>query len=168
MFTFSHGPSDPVSYLEQRRLIDYLRVSRRADPLRVEETVLRLLARAVRRAAGVRRTAGPHRRQRDLVADARLFVALHARERLRLSDLASHLSCSVFHLCRSFRAVEGTTIHAYQHDLRLRRALEDVTERGADLTSIALELGYSSHSHFTAAFRRRFGLTPSAFRRPRA
>jgi AraC-like DNA-binding protein len=32
------------------------------------------------------------------------------------------------------------------------------------LTRLALDLGYSSHSHFTASFRRAFGLTPSAAR----
>lgn len=165
VFGFSHGPSDAASYLEQRRLIEHLRACPAADPLRVEETVLALLERCVGRAAGLRQPSRPSRRQRDLVEDARLLITANTRRRLRLSDLASRLSCSVFHLCRSFRAVEGTTLHEYQEDLRLRMALERITAGVSDLTAVALDLGYSSHSHFTAAFRRHFGLTPSAFRR---
>jgi AraC-like DNA-binding protein len=34
----------------------------------------------------------------------------------------------------------------------------------SDLTALAFDLGFSSHSHFSAAFRRAFGCTPSAFR----
>lgn len=169
VFPFSHGPSDAASYLEQRRLVEYVRASPGADPLRVEEAVLALLERTVHLAAGTRELPGgsSSRRQRDLVEDAKRCVVLGARQPLRLADLAGQLSCSVFHLCRAFRAVQGQTIHAYREDVRLRLALEHVNEPGADLTQVALDLGYCSHSHFTAAFRRHFGLTPSAFRGPR-
>ena len=41
-----------------------------------------------------------------------------------------------------------------------------VTAEGTeDLTSLALDLGFSSHSHFSTAFRRQFGRPPSAMRR---
>jgi len=56
-------------------------------------------------------------------------------------------------------------LHAYRNQLRLRAALESLAERHADLTGIALDLGFSSHSHFTETFRRTFGRTPSSVRR---
>jgi AraC-like DNA-binding protein len=74
---------------------------------------------------------------------------------------------SVFHLCRVFRSVTGGTIHQHREQLRLRAALPAVMESDDDLLSIGLRLGFSSHSHFTAAFRRRFTITPSALRRLR-
>jgi AraC-like DNA-binding protein len=55
---------------------------------------------------------------------------------------------------------------AYRNDVRLRLSLEAVLE-GGDLSQIALESGFSSHSHFTAAFRAHFGVTPSTTRLPR-
>jgi AraC family transcriptional regulator len=94
----------------------------------------------------------------------------------------------VFHLARVFKARTGFSLHAYRTQLRLRAALERVAPRhGAgpalrlrsgqaprrgsghggrdvDLIDIALDLGFSSHSHFTEAFRRNFGTTPSAVR----
>jgi AraC-like DNA-binding protein len=59
----------------------------------------------------------------------------------------------------------GTTLAAYRGQLRLRLALERLRDSRSDLTTIAYDLGYSSHSHFTMAFRQAFGTTPSEFRR---
>jgi AraC-like DNA-binding protein len=52
----------------------------------------------------------------------------------------------------------------YQRTLRLARAL-DLLGEYEDLTALGLDLGFSSHSHFTAAFRQLYGRTPSAFKR---
>ena len=47
--------------------------------------------------------------------------------------------------------------------LRLRAALERIAD-GEDVATLALALGFSSHSHFTSAFRRAFGVAPSQVR----
>ena len=70
----------------------------------------------------------------------------------------------MFHLARVFKARTGFSLHAYRNQLRLRAALERLAEPGVDLIDIALDLGFSSHSHFTETFRRSFGKTPSAVR----
>ena len=163
VFGVSHGPSDPQVYLLQRRLVEHVRAYDGVDPLRVEETVIHLLERTARLAAGTQGAVlNPvTKRRRDLVDAAREYLARSVSRRVPLSELAASLSCSVFHLCRAFRQVQGTTLHAYQEDLRLRLALETIAGGGSDLTRVALDFGYSSHSHFTAAFRRHFGMTPS-------
>jgi AraC-like DNA-binding protein len=86
-------------------------------------------------------------------------------ERLTLTRIARALGVSVFHLCRSFRRATGLTLHAYRDQVRLRAALERLEQGERDLTRLALDLGYSSHSHFTAAFRRSFGTSPSRTRK---
>ena len=60
----------------------------------------------------------------------------------------------------------ATELHAYRDQLRLQGALPRLAA-GEDITRVALDLGYSSHSHFTWAFRRRFGVPPSSVRRGR-
>ena len=70
----------------------------------------------------------------------------------------------MFHLCRCFRAGTGLTLHEYRTQLRLRGALEALESGDCDLTRLALDTGFSSHSHFTAAFRRVFDATPSRVR----
>jgi AraC-like DNA-binding protein len=70
----------------------------------------------------------------------------------------------VFHLARTFKARTGFSLHGYRNQLRLRAALERLRDPKAALIDIALDLGFSSHSHFTETFRRNFGKTPSAVR----
>jgi AraC-like DNA-binding protein len=59
----------------------------------------------------------------------------------------------------------GTSIYDYVLRERLAYALEAVLDSGDDLTTIALDAGFASHSHFTARFRSFFGCTPAALRR---
>ena len=60
--------------------------------------------------------------------------------------------------------MEGTPLYRYQLRLRLVRAL-DLLAQYDNLTTLALTLGFSSHSHFSAAFRQTYGRTPAEFQR---
>src|SRR5262249_19539691 len=73
------------------------------------------------------------------------------------------VGASSAYLTDVFSRFEGISLHRYVTQLRLARALIELPEAG-NLTTLALDLGFSSHSHFTLAFRRAFGCTPSAFR----
>jgi AraC-like DNA-binding protein len=168
-FRFAWGPSDPRTYLEQRRAFLHAATSEKPDRLYLEETMVWILDRVVSSAVAAhdgRRRPG-HRaeaRHAQLAEDAKTIVALRARDPLDLSELARELGCSAFHLCHVFRRQTGLTLSEYQHQIRLRRSLERVSDPGSRLTDLALELGYASHSHFTHFFRRTFGVTPSALR----
>jgi AraC family transcriptional regulator len=59
--------------------------------------------------------------------------------------------------------VEGLPLYRYQLRLRLARAL-DLLAQYEDLTALSMDLGFSSHSHFSAAFRQAYGRTPTEFR----
>ena len=85
-------------------------------------------------------------------------------EPLSLHELAARLSVSPFHLARVFRRRTWYSLHAYRTQLRLRLALERLPESRGALTSLAFELGFASHSHFTDTFRREFGVPPSVVR----
>jgi AraC-like DNA-binding protein len=71
---------------------------------------------------------------------------------------------SPFHLARVFHERAGVPVHRYLTRLRLRAALDRLMGGADDLTALALDLGFSSHSHFTDAFRTEFGRPPSAVR----
>jgi AraC-like DNA-binding protein len=86
-------------------------------------------------------------------------------ERITLGDVARAVHSSPYHLARVFQQQNGVPIHRYLTRLRLRASLERLQDGAGDLTALALGLGFSSHSHFSDAFRREFGCTPSAVRR---
>lgn len=167
LFPFSHGPSDRGSYVAQRAVYEHVCRREQPDPLYVEEAVLGILdvvtAQAYGRARGeTGAVAGTDRELADAAASvlARRFAA-----RASLRDLARDVGCSPFHLARAFKRVTGRTLHGHRTDLRMRAALEALADPACDLLTLALSLGYSSHSHFGEVFGRAFRQAPSALRR---
>jgi AraC family transcriptional regulator len=165
LFAVTHGPSDRRSYLAQRAVYEHVCREEHPDALFVEETMVAVLDRVTGLAGGPQPRRGARRpAPRDLVERAREILARQFAERLSLQALAQAADCSPFHLARLFRQATGTTLHAHRTDLRLRAALERLTDPRSDLLELALSLGYSSHSHFTEVFRAAFGTTPSDLR----
>jgi AraC-like DNA-binding protein len=164
-FSRSYIRADQTLFVGHHRVLLHLR-ERERDPLFVEETVIRLLIGALAQSDGhSHRVSGREAtpQQRRLVEQAKMVLTLETTRRVALAGLASRVGCSAFHLCRSFRLVEGMTLHEYQTQLRLRRAVERLVECPTEnLSQLAIEMGFCSHSHFSAAFRRAFGTTPSA------
>lgn len=155
-FRVFESPVDARTFLTQRRLFDALDRGEALDPLHIEETILGVLARV---------TASPRAADsRDSIETAKELIAVDVSRNISLRALARRVGLSPFALCRAFRRVTGQTLTRYRDTLRLRIALDRLRDRPLDLTTLALDLGYSSHSHFTARFRRCFGITPSAFR----
>ena len=160
-------PCTSSLYLRQRRL--YLRLRRGdIDVLEAEEIIIGLVAEVIASAHARRWRRKPNatrEAQRDLVERARAQVVSQIARHDSVSSLAARLGTSPFHLCRVFRAETGMTLHDYRLELRLRVLLERLAEPSAQLSRIAMELGFSSHSHLTATLRHRVGTTPSALRR---
>lgn len=100
-------------------------------------------------------------------AQARLQERIHAHlgERITLDDLADLAGMSPHNLLVAFRHAFGTTPAQYVIAQRLRRVRWLLANTAQDITTIALETGFASHSHLTTAFKRHVGLTPRDFRR---
>jgi AraC-like DNA-binding protein len=167
-FPFTRGPSNPESYLRQRMVFQHVCSEATPDRLFVEEAVLSILA-DVTQLAYVQKRARPtartrHRRNIDLIESARDVIARRFTDNLSLSDIAREIDSSVFHLARVFKVGTGVSLHVYRNQLRLRSAFERLHDPTVSLIDIALDLGFSSHSHFTETFRRSFARTPSAIR----
>jgi AraC-like DNA-binding protein len=84
---------------------------------------------------------------------------------LTLEALARESGYSPIHFSRMFRAATGHTPHNYVLHLRVERARQLLAEPSVSLAEIALECGFSSHSHMTRVFHQLVGMTPSAYRR---
>jgi AraC-like DNA-binding protein len=132
-----------------------------AEPLETETLTFTL----VRRALGDRTShaAGSSLGRQKLVDRAKLVLASDLSRRWTLAEIATEVGVSPVYLTQAFQQVEGVPLYRYQLRLRLARAL-DLVDGCEDLTGLGLDLGFSSHSHFTSAFRQTYGRTPAEFR----
>lgn len=132
-----------------------------AEALEAESLALTL----VQRALGPRTThaSGASIGRQKLVDRAKLVLTSDLARRWTLAEIAAEVRCSAVYLTQVFQQVEGLPLYRYQLRLRLARAL-DLLAQYDDLTALSLDLGFSSHSHFSAAFRGAYGCSPSEFR----
>jgi AraC family transcriptional regulator len=131
------------------------------ESLEAETLALTLIHRTLGRRTS-REPAGS-RGHSQLVNRAKLALAADLSRRWALSEIAAEVGVSPVYLTQVFQRVEGVPLYRYQLRLRLARAL-DLIETADDLSEVALELGFASHSHFSAAFSRAYGRSPTAFR----
>jgi AraC-like DNA-binding protein len=130
------------------------------ETLEAEVLTLTLVKRALgeRTAHAIRASAG----RRKLVDRAKLILTADLGRRWTLADIAALVGVSPVYLTQVFQQVEGMPLYRYQLRLRLARAL-DLLPRYDDLTTLGMELGFSSHSHFSSTFRQAYGRTPREF-----
>jgi AraC-like DNA-binding protein len=132
-----------------------------AEPLEAESLALTLVQRALGPRTG--HDAGGSLGRQRLADRVKLVLAGDLARRWTLAEIGAEVGGSPVYLTQVFRQVEGVPLYRYQLRLRLARALDLLADYD-DLTALGLELGFSSHSHFTAAFRQAYGRTPSEFR----
>lgn len=145
-------------------LVALLRHSLRSgsiEPLEAESLALTLVCRSL----GPRtthETSATHARQR-LVDRVKVLLASDLTRRWSLAEIAAEIGGSAVYLTQAFQQVEGVPLYRYHLRLRLARAL-DLVAGYDDMSALALDLGFSSHSHFAAAFKQAYGRSPTAFR----
>jgi AraC-like DNA-binding protein len=132
-----------------------------AQPLEAESLALTLVQRALgpRTSHTVDAGLAPQR----LADRVKLVLSSDLTRRWTLAEIAAEVGGSPIYLTQVFRRVEGMPLYRYQMRLRLARALSLLPQYD-DLTALSLDLGFSSHSHFSAAFREAYGRSPSEFR----
>lgn len=80
-----------------------------------------------------------------------------------LKELGRRVGCSPFYLSRTFSRHTGLTIPQYLRHLRMHRAAELLRGGLCNVTEAAMEVGYSSLSHFSVAFHETFGCCPGLY-----
>ena len=171
----------PADQLDRRTTVAFRQPRRTIDP-KAQALVARLrhglsrggmetleaetLALAlIRRSLGERTShlaASTYGREK-LVDRTKVVLAAEPGRRWTLASIAKKVGVSPVYLTQVFSDVEGMPLYRYQLRLRLARALDEL-DTCDDLTMLALDLGFSSHSHFTAAFRQHYGCSPAEFR----
>ena len=104
-----------------------------------------------------------HHLSRERVQKVLAILKENLAEPPGLEELGRRVGCSHFYLSRIFTQEVGKTISVTLRDLRMERAAELLREGRLNVTQVALEVGYSSLSHFSSAFREVIGCCPGLY-----
>ncbi len=161
----SLGQWQPRVSHSARKIAEALQVPGTQLRLHMDELLLNLSIRLLQ----ADRSLNPRNSSGTLPAKAltRVIEYLHSHytEDITLRSLATESDLSPFHLCRSFRSSMGVSPWQYLKDLRLSKSRLDLLTSDSSITTIALQLGFNSSSHFSTAFRQSYGISPRDFRK---
>lgn len=103
---------------------------------------------------------------RQRICRAMNFISANLDRDLSLEEIAGAANFSPFHFHRIFSAVTGETVFGFLRRLRVEWAANRLlADPRADITTVAMDGGFSSSQNFAKAFRAQFGASPSEYRR---
>jgi AraC family transcriptional regulator len=151
---FRHGE---IAFLANRLELE-CRSWGNASPLTASGLCLELLG-----AVG-RSTESKERTPPRWLETARELLNDRCCEAITIGDIASAVGIHPIHLSRTFRRFFGCTAGEYLRKCRIEKAARLLRSGSMLIADVALQSGFSDQSHFSKAFRQRFGITPVEFR----
>ena len=101
----------------------------------------------------------------DRLAELASWIATNPQRDLSITALANRACLSPRHFIRRFKAVFGQSPGAFVQDRRLDEARRRLTAENISIDAIAASVGFQSTDAFRRAFRHRFRITPTRYRR---
>ena len=97
------------------------------------------------------------------VREAVAYMKAHYAEKITLGMVAGRASFNPEYFSRMFTRETGLNFVTYLNNLRMRRAVELLERTDKKIYEIAEEVGYSSVSYFSTAFKKTFGQNPNEY-----
>jgi AraC family transcriptional regulator len=104
-------------------------------------------------------------KDKQIIGRAVIFIETNLYEPLTVESVADAVSYSYYHFHRYFQAVMGETIGSYIRSRRLTQAAYDLIYSNRRILDIAVSLYFESAESFTRAFKKRYGITPTEYRK---
>lgn len=101
---------------------------------------------------------------KEQIEQAKEWILHHLEDHMTIRLISQAIGINDFKLKKGFRELLGTTVFHYIRDQRLARAQQLLTIGEMNVTEISLAVGYQNPSRFAAAFKNKFGITPSQYR----
>ena len=143
---------------------------KQASSLQVDEMVMDLLEKVMQVLCGntqeVLSIAGSLKQfHLGTIENAKEYILQHFNEDISLQQLAQHCYVSPFHFSRIFKSIMNMSPHQYLAEVRLNHAKILLTTTTEPISDIAFACGYNSIEHFATAYRQKFKINPSRYRK---
>jgi len=97
---------------------------------------------------------------REKITQAREILIKHIGEPITIKELSRKVAINECYLKKGFKELFGTTVFEFYQSQRMEHAKFLLYEKGLTVTEVSLQLGYSSISHFSTAFKKHTGCKP--------
>jgi len=99
------------------------------------------------------------------VKKAKEYIAQNYAENITIDDIANHVFINKYYLQRFFKKMTGTTILKYINDYRLNICKDLLTSTSLSIEEITAKAGFRNRQHLIYAFKNRYDITPSEYRK---
>jgi AraC-like DNA-binding protein len=82
-----------------------------------------------------------------------------------LINLALQVGTNEFTLKKGFKEIFGTTVFGFWNDVKMEQAKLMLTEQRMNVGEVSCHVGYKNQRHFSAAFKRKYGILPSELKK---
>lgn len=101
-----------------------------------------------------------HQEEREKIIRSREILLSHIGDPITIRELSRKVAINECYLKKGFKVMFGTTIFDFYQDQRMEHARYLLYEKGLTVSAVSAQLGYSSISHFSSAFKKHTGLKP--------
>lgn len=105
-----------------------------------------------------------HKYYKSQLYEARNYIENRFQNPPSIAELAQMVGMSETVLKANFKSYFGLTIYGYLFDYRMGIARKYLSDKSLSIAEIAYKSGYENPSHFTTAFKRKFGVSPVEYR----
>lgn len=99
-----------------------------------------------------------------VIRDVLSYISINYTQNITLQELSRIHHVSPEHLSRQFKQETGITLIHYISDLRVKKASELLKSSRLSIADISMYVGYADSNYFVKVFKKRYGMTPSAYR----
>ena len=93
------------------------------------------------------------------------YIENNYMNKITIEEIAKEVGLSQSHFMKYFKNTMGTSFIDYLNDYRLTMASRLLLSSDSSILVISEEVGYDNLSYFNRAFKKRYGMTPSAYRK---
>lgn len=161
LFNVENIKCELTTYLLHHKLFKNIESSPQIDPLMIEDLAIEIVNN-ISKATNSRPTTMLLKPTHKKLTE-RIKKSIHSNisQNKSLNDIAKDVYSSPFHISRVFKQVTGMGINQFRTQIRLKSVYSEIKQGKNDLASLALDYGFSSHSHLSYSFKKYFNFTPS-------